>query len=224
MICWQKSAASCVLFLICISPALSQTCATTELGRQVVLSEDGSWEYARGNECESATEGEETSSTTEVLIGSDRYPAGVRKIIIDDDFFEIKAQVVDKDGQAMLVLWHESNQQCHGTHYFGHPRHDPSSDSRLFLSNGTVIKFIDRGNKGRRTIKDARPGAGPMGMDVDICQQWIAYRLTRSEIDEIQKTEVSRIEIEAGLGSSSEMFRIRQNRSTLAVQSRALGL
>lgn len=204
----------------------------TENGRQVVLSENGSWKYAKGDQCEQARSTDSEAKTTEVLIGSERYPAGVRKTIIDEDFFDIKAQVVDKNGQALLVLWHESDQQCQGTHYFGNPNNSISDhDSRLFLKNGEVINFIDRGNKGRRTIRDARtetelgltPGS-EVERKVDVCQQWIAYRITNSELGTIQESNMSRIEIKSGFGASPELFRIRQNIETLAKQSEALGL
>lgn len=231
MVCYEKSVIAFVLLLICPGPALAQTCATTENGRRVVLSENGSWKYAKGDECELASSTDSEAKTTEVLIGSERYPAGIRKTIINEDFFDIKAQVVDKNSQSLLVLWHESEQQCSGTNYFGNPRSMSDNNSRLFLENGEVIEFIDRRNKGRRTVRDARTKTVPSLMSgseeerrVDICQQWIAYRITDSEIDAIQESNISRIEIKSQLSANPELFQVRQNRATLAKQSEALGL
>jgi hypothetical protein len=76
--------------MVWAGPALAQTCATTENGRQVVLSKDRSWEYARGDDCKSASSADSDPKTTEVLIGSERYPAGVRKTIIDEDFLTLR--------------------------------------------------------------------------------------------------------------------------------------
>jgi hypothetical protein len=191
------------------------------------LLEDGSWRYAKGDECENRKAGSGKPKTTEVLIGSESYPAGIQDKIIEDDFFEIKAQIVDKNGQALLVLWHESKQKCHGSHYFGKARNSPNNHSRVFLSSGEVIKFIDRGKKGRRTIDDGGKerslssfdvGSEPEFRKVDICQEWISYRITTSEIEEIKNSKISQIEIRSGFGASAELFRVTLNNNTLSRQ------
>lgn len=226
-----------VLLLFWVGPAIAQTCATTETGRRVVLLEDSSWRFARGNECESENETDSgTTKTTEVVIGSESYQAGVRKTIIDANSFarsfDIKAQIVDKNGQPILVLWRESDGSC-SLHYFGDPNTPFKHNSRIFLSGGEVIRFIDRGNKGSRTIRNARTETNTrtnfegeleeVEETIDVCQEWIAYRITESEINDIKRSEISKIEIETGMDASAELFRVDENRNTLSDQAKSLG-
>lgn len=232
MICWQKGTACFVLLVLCLGPARAQTCATTDIGRQVLLSEDGSWRYARDNECEPSKRRPKSSATTEVRIGQQRYPAGFSEPILEDGLHTIKAQIVDRNGQALLVLWSESEGACTYP-YFGDETSFQDHDTRLFLSSGEMVKFIDRGNKGSRTLRDARTRtettymlgeATEIEKEVDVCEQWIAYRITNSEVDKLGESMIARIEMETGMSASSEQFRVERNRDTLAKQIRNLGL
>lgn len=215
-----------IALTISSTPVFGQVCAVTKSGNDVVLLENGSWRDADAGECDRRSS-KQSSTTTTVIMGSDSYPAGKGERVIEQGVYIIEAQVVRKGEQPLLVLWHESKGGCTRSYFASRFGEKNTTRSNFFLEDGNVIRFIDRGMKGRRTLKDVEypdvlQSRNSIFSSGDMCKEYIAYKITDSEIDELKRSDITSIEIKSSSGA--ELFRIEKNNGTVARQIRALGL